>query len=186
MPLLDVVEIIGVARELRRRAGFVAPPYSAKHLLETCFPDVLVTGGNLPRGVTEIVTLNPAGERTIFYNRRSAPGTQRLGIVHGCAHLIWDLIDETRQRECRMAYEDGTHTAMERRADLFAGEILAPLPDLDAMMGESPLFPQESVDKRHFEDTVDHLASRFNLPQGFIRFRLWDLIHFRKTNYFVR
>jgi hypothetical protein len=191
MPLLDMAEIIRTARELRDRAALPGPPYSARDLMVTCFPDVLVTGAQLPTGLTELVEAGPRG-KVIFYNRKSHPSTHRVGIIHGLGHLLFDLVGdivgtEAANKRCALSFgpHQASQPAAERRADLFAGEILVPLEDLDKMI-TIELFPTDKIERQHFDDTVDNLASKFNVPVGFLRFRLWDLLQFRRSNFFIK
>jgi len=184
VPLLDVARVMSVAADLRTQAGLTTPPYSAKQLIETCFPDILVTGAPLPKGIHEMVTVDEGGRRTIFYNRRISTAAHRVGIVHGLGHLIFDLSHP--DRHCSMDFRRDRHlSADEVRADLFAGEILVPFIDLDRALGDLALFPSDPAEKRHFHDMLDHAASTFKVPPQFIRHRARDLQHLRRSSFFT-
>lgn len=177
--LLDFARIIAAAAELRTRAGATEAPYSGRAIIEKCFPHVLVTGGHLPHGVAEVVETR-GGKVTIWYNRRMTTGAHRIAVAHGLAHLVFDAPDGRLQ--CGAA--SSGRVPAERRADLFAGELLAPLADLDRHF-VGGLFPRMPVDRLAFDDEVDHAASKFKIPTGFLRWRLHDLAQLRKTHFRV-
>jgi hypothetical protein len=177
--LLDFAGIAAAAAELRERAGVETAPYSGRAIIERCFPHVLVTGGELPRGVAEVVETR-GGKATIWYNRRMNTAAHRVAVAHGLAHLIFDA--PSGRLECGAS--SSSAGAPERRADLFAGELLTPFADLDRHF-EGEIFPRDPVDRRVFDDEVDHAASKFKVPAGFLRWRLYDLLHLRKTNFRV-
>jgi len=182
VPLLDFVEIAVRAREVRQAAGYTRGPVSARTLMEKCYPDVLVTGQNLPANLMELVEVGRHG-RAIYYNRRHNTAAHRVGIIHGLAHLLYDL---PASLSCPLEFQSGaTVDVRERRADLFAGEVLMPLVELDAKF-KGLLFPRDPVDKQAFDDDVDHAASTFKVPPGFVRFRLFDLAKLRSSNFYVR
>lgn len=178
MRLVDFSRVVAVTYDLRQRVGKKGSYYSAKEIIEECFPDVMVTGAALPPGIAEVVEVR-GGQKTIFYNRRINPMAQRVAITHGLAHLLFDLGPD--RRECSRDNERMSTQPIERRADLFAGELLAPLDELDEHFDE--IFPREPVAKQHFDDEVDHVASTFKVPPGFLRWRLFDLAWLRKTNF---
>lgn len=181
MPLLDLARIMATAADLRAQAGLKEPPFSARHLIEECFPDILVSGAKLPRGVAEVVSVGAEGRRTILYNRRMSTSAHRVGIVHGLGHILFDL--HTEPREC--ALSTGRHLLPEEvRADLFAGEILVPFVQLDKLLPH-PLFPRDPVARRHFDDMLDHAASTFKVPSAFMRQRARDLQLLRRTRFFT-
>lgn len=193
MPIIDLAGVLGRARHCRERAGFVGkqPPYSTRRVVETCFPSVMVTGTDgLPRGCVELAFVGPSGQRTIFYRRGLAHPTQRVGIAHGLHHLAVDLRLGT-SAECNLGLRELERRGnveqdpIELACDVFAGELLVPTDVLDAM-APAALFPAAPAEEHHFLDEVDSLASRFNVPAGFLRWRLWDLLHLRRTNYNAR
>jgi Zn-dependent peptidase ImmA (M78 family) len=174
---------MSVAAELRTSAGFKHPPYSARNLLKTCFPDILVTGEKLPRRVAEIVHVID-GKRTILYNRSHSPPEHRVSVLHGLAHIIFDSGAERLQ--CSLPTGPQRHRApAEVRADLFAAEVLTPFAELDAFFRGEKLFPRDPIARRHFDDTVDGAASHFNVSVIFMRWRVRDLAHLRRTSFKV-
>jgi len=183
--LVSFGRVVAAAHRLRERAELTKPPYSARTLIERCFPALVVTGESLPRGVFEATTIHD-GKRIIVYNRRINTAAQRVAIAHGLAHLLFDLVDKRGRLECHgveaREAAGGNHDAVERRADLFAGELLVPFDDLDAHF-EGDLFPRSPAARRVFDDDVDHVASTFKVPPGFVRWRLFDLAWLRKTNF---
>lgn len=183
MPLLDYAAITAKARNLRRKAKLNGPPYSSKLLLERCFPEIHVTGQKLPERVTEIADVTD-GKRTIFYNSRLLAPEHRVGVVHGLAHHLFDLTESRMECELRFTEHQADQQMRERRADLFAAEILVPMVDLDQLIGPA-LEPKKPVDFQMFNDEVDHLSSRFNVPRDFLRWRISDLMHLRRTNFFL-
>jgi Zn-dependent peptidase ImmA (M78 family) len=72
----------------------------------------------------------------------------------------------------------------ERRADVFAAEVLVPLEELHDMMPRH-LRPRTAANKRALADIVDRAASRFNVPRSFIRWRMKDLLHLRRSSFFL-
>lgn len=184
--LLDLATIFAAARDARQSCDFEEPPYSTTVLVEVLLPGVLVTGTHaLPPKVIEQVVVAPEG-RTIFYNRKVATGAQRVGIAHAVAHLLFDASGGPMSRGCAINFSSGQLSldTAERRADLFAGEVLLPMVELDALAGPA-LFPKDPVGAQEFDDLVDQCASRYKVPPGFVRWRLWDLLHLRRTNFFV-
>ena len=139
-----------------------------------------MTGGDLPRGIAEVVEADDQGDVTLFYNRRINTSAQRVAIAHGLGHIVFG---DLARRRCSA---DGRHRPAEehaeRRADLVAAELLVPLHELDPAAGPE-LFPREPVAKQAFDDSVDQLASWFQVPPGFVRWRLWDLVHLRRSNF---
>lgn len=182
MPLIDLAEILAVARDARAASGQTGPPYSTDTLIQALAPDVLVTGAELPTRILEQVLIAD-GKRTIFYNRKVNSPAQRVGIAHGLAHVVFDLF--TGARPCGVNYQSAQMPLApeERRADLFAGELLVPLVDLDRMLDGQPIFPRDPADRHAFDDLIDNFASRFKVPAGFLRWRAWDLMHLRRTNF---
>ncbi len=190
VPLLDLSAVASRAYLVRHRCGFVgaAPDYSTVTVHRVCFPDVRVTGARLPRGVIAMCEAG-IGRRTIYYNRAEPQSAQRVGIAHEFHHLLTDLKHpaEHDMRECNLgarALEAAGYlpnSPTEIACDLFAGELLVPFDVLD---GYAPdvLFPDELPLQQAFEDEVDRLASRFNVPVPFMIWRLRDLQHLRLTS----
>lgn len=171
-----LLSMMGVAWDTRLKARVMRPPYSTQAIVGTVFPDVLVTGEYLPRGVHEVVNADKDKGRTIFYSRRLTNGARRIAIMHGCAHFMWDIAEG-----CSPARGKGAHRAFrEQRADLYAGEVLVPLEELHARMGPHPLFPDDPVERRAFRDDVDRCSSTFNVTRTFLLWRLRHLVAFRK------
>lgn len=186
MPLIDVGTILGRAAWVRHKAGLndLDPPYSTRHVLETLFPGIAVTGSDdLPRGVTEMA-LASEGNRVILYSRRATHSLQRVAILHGLHHHIADLKWDFGNRECNQArrqleLDRGEIDPIELACDHFAGEVLVPFHVLDRF---APPPPPDAASTAKYEDEVDHLASRFNVPRSFMRWRLHDLQLLRDGN----
>lgn len=176
--LLDFIAITTRARQLRTASGQARGAISSRLLLETCFPRVRVTGERLPRPVRETVTARPDGSATIVYNRKLDTPTQRVAVVHGLGHLVFDL-DEGGELRCD---EGAELVASERRCDLFAAEVLAPLDEIDALFPGS-LRPRSAAGKSALADDVDYVASRLRVPAKLVRERLRDLVWIRKTSW---
>lgn len=188
--LLDYAMVIGRAAWVRHRAGYIGakPPYSTKHLLETVFPEIPVSGADLPRGVTEMAIVDESGRRAIFYARGVHHASQRVGLMHGLYHHLSDLKVDPGLKECSLPLrklgriDSKMNDPVERACDLFAAEILVPLDVLDPL-APAVLFQRGASLKSALADEVDHLASRFNVPVGFMRWRLWDLHNIRQTHF---
>jgi Zn-dependent peptidase ImmA (M78 family) len=179
--LLNILEILSSASGARSRAALTRPPFSTHHIQDACFPDVLVTGDVLPEGVAEMV-IEQGDKRTIIYNRRLPVPTQRVAIAHALGHLAFDDAIGNVHRD---AVRYNSSNMVERRADLFAGELLVPLSEIDRVF-DTALFPTDPVEVRVFDDAVDRCASLFAVPTRFIRWRLWDLLHLRRSNFFIK
>lgn len=192
MPLVDYSKIIGRAAWVRSRAGLEGkdPPYSTRTIIETVFPDVAVTGADLPRHIAEMATSDKHG-RALFYNRSHAAPMQRVGLAHGLYHHISDIREEPGLRECDLSARKLSEivkdfaSELERSCDLFAGELLVPLHVLDRFAPD-PLWGEGALPKAALEDEYDHLASRFNVPRWFAKWRLWDLHALRRSNFYHR
>lgn len=190
MSLLDLSAIAARAYIIRHRCGFIGaePHYSTNVVHRAFFPDVHITGANLPSGVVAMCEAGLGGRRTIFYNRREPPASQRVGIAHEFHHLLTDLkspeFHETREcntstRQLEAAGYLPTSMA-EIACDLFAGELLVPFDVLDRYAPDI-LFPTELPLQQAFEDEVDRIASKFNVPTPFMAWRLRDLQQLRAT-----
>lgn len=191
MGLLDFGLIEGRAQWVRKECGLLEadPPYSTTIITERFWPHVPITGANLPNGVTEMVVRD--GRRTqLYYSRKVGAPSQRLGILHGCYHLLSDLAETEGIRECNLSdrkfrQRAALESPIEIACDLFAGAVLVPFDTLDAAAPDD-LFPSDSVARRAFDDECDRLASRFGVPAGFIRWRLVDLAKLRQSHFFIR
>jgi len=192
MPLLDFRVIQRRATLLRQRAGLAdaGPPYHT-HDLFAAVPDLSVAGADLPRGVLEMAERTPDGRRILWYARGAPPPLQRVALAHGLYHFMTDLAGPERAvRECNAAMreleEAGKLSAnpIERACDLFAGELLVPFAVLD-QVAPMTLFPEEPAAQARWADQVDELASLFNVPPSFMRWRLWDLSLLRRSNFYV-
>lgn len=177
----QVIAIVAVVLDWRKKVGAAKPPYSTRALMRACFPDVLVTGAALPKNVFELVQVH-GSERTVFYKRFIPTGTQRVAIAHAAAHLVFDAANS----ECATPTWSRRGVAIptspdlrERRADLVAAEYLAPLDEIDKLLPEE-LAPTDENDRQHLDDEIDHVASRFHVPQKFLIWRLPDLENYRR------
>jgi hypothetical protein len=190
--MVDVAGVLGRARFCREKAGFAGkgPPYSTRKVIETCFKGLGVTGADLPTGLIEMVERHRSGKRVLFYKRGIPPALQRVGIAHGLHHFLSDLKHAPGLSECntRLRWLEKSaqlsQDPIEVACDLFAGELLVPFDVLDDLAPRS-LFPKDRVKDHIFRDEVDHLSSKFNVPVGFMRWRLFDLLHLRRTHFFI-
>jgi Zn-dependent peptidase ImmA (M78 family) len=173
--LIDIARVMAAARDLRVGQA----PYSTHAVLTAHFPDILVTGADLPENIHEQVSVLDE-ERTILYNRRLSSAMRRVAVMHGLGHILFDLHAQ------RMCQTQGTGSHAERleelRADYFAGELLAPLSDVDQAFKGVALFPRDPLARRHFEDQLDHVASRLHLPRAMLRARARLLSRLRKCS----
>lgn len=186
--LLDYATIIGRAAWVRHQAGFIgkAPPYSSRHLLEKVFPNIPVAGTSLPKGVTEMAVAQE-GRRALFYSRKFPHTHQRVGLIHGLYHHLSDIKQDVGIRECSLIVRnEGRRTRVvdpvELACDLFAAEVLTPLDVLDEYAPDV-LFSRDAEIRGALDDEIDNLASRFNVPVGFMRWRLMDLRAMRRSHY---
>lgn len=136
-------------------------------MLDTCFPDVVVTGRVLPIGFNEVVARTPEGP-IIIYNRHMPVARQRLAIAHALAHLLFD--DESSC--CRPGFVGDN--LVEDRADRFARELLVPLLDLRLLVVRWP--SNDNAAHECYLDHVDELASHFNVPSYVIDERIRELV----------
>lgn len=193
--LLDVGEIEGRAAWIRKACGMTELPdrgFSTQPITERFFKNVSITGDrDMPRGITEMV-FRDRGRFALYYSRKVGAPSQRLGILHGCYHTLTDLAVVDGSRECNL--EDRKFRQRERQhetpaevaCDLFAGALLVPFHLLD-QLAPTVIFPGAiGSDERHvFDDEVDVLASRFQVPAGFMRWRLFDLFKLRQTHFYI-
>ena len=187
--MLDYATIIGRAAWVRHQAGYIGekPPYSSRHIIETVFPKIAVAGSDLPHGVTEMAVADK-NRRALYYNKKVPHSTQRVGLIHGLYHHLSDIKAEAGLRECNLQLRElavrveRLRDPVELACDLFAAEVLVPL-DVLHRMAPDHLFPKDAKRRAAVDDEVDHLSSKFNVPKGFMRWRLFDLLHFRRTHY---
>ena len=194
MSLVDYATIIGRAAWVRSQAGYLddaPPPYSSRHILERVFPKIAVAGADLPKGVTEMAVAEK-GKRALFYSRKVSHPHQRVGLIHGLYHHLSDIKDSVGLRECnltlrKLSQQTGSEfkDPLELACDLFAAEVLVPLDVLDRL-APNKLYTDDRIGKEALKDETDHLASKFNVPRGFVRWRLWDLGCLRRSNFFLR
>lgn len=158
--------IVEVAAGIRARAGQWDPAFSTGTIVDRCFPGVMVTGGSLPDGVDEMVTLTDGGPVIVY--RRDLPGPmQRFVIAHALAHIVYDDFSDAA-RPGRLAIPEH-----EARADAFAAELLAPLHLVAGYVGVMPSANPE--DHEIYLDHVDEIASRFSVPAHVIDSRIRQL-----------
>lgn len=189
--IVDYARIIGLAAWVRQRAKLIGekPPYSTRHILETVFPKIAVAGdATMPKGITEMAVADK-GRRALFYSKKVTHSVQRVGLMHGLYHHLADMRTGVGLiRECNLTsrtlgrYEPSTRDPLELSCDLFAAEVLIPFDVLDEMAPSIP-FSSDPKIRAALDDETDHLSSRFNVPKGFMRWRLYDLIYFRKTHF---
>jgi hypothetical protein len=192
--LVDYARIIGLAAWVRQKAGIVGlpPPYSTRRIMESAFPKIAVAGdASMPKGVTEMAISDDRGRRALFYSKKVSHPVQRVGLMHGLFHHLTDMKTGMGLiRECNLVvralgqYEPPMKDPLELSCDLFAAEVLIPFDVLDEIAPEIP-FSRDPKVRAAVDDEIDTLSSRFNVPKGFMRWRLYDLIHFRKTHFNV-
>lgn len=162
-----MVDVVGVASDLRARARQNVPAFSTKAILAEAFPDALVTGRTLPDGIDEVVSITATGP-VILYRRELTIPAQRFAIAHAIAHLIFDRDAGV----CRPGYVGDPER--ESRADHFACELLVPFVVLLPMIEAQPT-DTVSVSREVYLDHVDDLASRFHVPAWVIDQRIREL-----------
>lgn len=158
--------MVVTAAALRVRANQLTPPYSVRAIALEVFPDALITGRPLPNGVHEIVTLTDQGP-LIMYHRALPTCDQRIAIGHALGHLIRDV-----------AYGRLTGFAdpfVERRADDFSCELLAPIEEIDRHVTDYPRHADWIETQIHL-DTVDELAAKFHVPQWVVNRQIATLM----------
>lgn len=192
MPIVDYQRVIGRAAWVRTRAGLhdADPPYSTNQIMSTVFPAIRVEQADLPAGMIEMAERR--GRRaTLYYSSKVPHTTQRVGIIHGLHHLLVDMKVEGGIAECNVNAKQLERVGalsqdpVELACDLFAAEVLVPLHRLDEYAPDA-LFPRDPRDKPVFEQECNRLASRFNVPLGFMRWRLFDLAQMRRSNFALR
>lgn len=164
MHLSTTVEI---AAELRLRAGQIEPPFSTRKIVSACFPKALVTGGQLPALVHEIVTSYPDGPVIVYARSLSGP-EQRFAIAHALAHLLFDDAGA-----CMSPGRAGVSDS-EARADAFAADLLAPLELLRRLVTRMP--STDSEEHEIYLDHVDEIASTFSVPAHVIDSQIRRLV----------
>lgn len=162
-----VKSVVEVARQLRREAKQTRPPFSTHKIVETAFPDAVVSGRPLPPGVLELVSMTANGP-VIIYARHLPVPQQRFVIAHALAHLLFDGTNAfIRQGERR-------NMAVEDRADWFAEELLAPVSRLRRCVR---VYPTDNAKCVHvYLDHVDEIASRFVVPSAVIDKRIRSMV----------
>jgi Zn-dependent peptidase ImmA (M78 family) len=187
--LIDYATVIGRAAWVRHQAGFIGhePPYSTRQVFEIVFPNIAVAGADMPRGLTEMAVAEKTG-RAVYYNRHVHHPLQRVGLMHGLYHHLTDIKGELGLRECNVTVRQleirsrSQKDPVELACDLFAAEILIPLDVLDEY-APADLYARDAVAKQALEDEYDTLASRFNVPKGFMKWRAHDLRALRRSHY---
>jgi len=163
--------IASIAESLRRRAEQLEPAFSTRQIIDACFPGTIVTGRHLPRGVDDVVKVDPRAFRThraphvIVYQRELPTSHQRHAIAHALGHIIFDGAEH---RGCQH-YD----AARELRCDRFADELLVPLVEIRPYVCA---WPSPDPDAHEvFLDMVDQIASHFHVPSSCIHRRIQDL-----------
>lgn len=165
------------AHDLRRQAGLEEPPYSTRHLVDSCFPEILVTGRHLPAGIDELLTVTDSGP-VIYYHRGLSSADQRFAIAHALGHVLFDL--EAVERRC-MPGRPGDPDA-ELRADLFAAELLVPALEVDPYVGMG-VRPSDPAGEAVWLDMIDEIASHFNAPSWVVEAQVAAALHLRRIGH---
>lgn len=158
--------LVEIAADLRYRSNQTVPAFSTRQIIESCFPDVLVTGSALEPDIDELVATTTNGP-VILYRRNLPTVEQRFAIAHGLAHLIFD----GASGKCRPGYVGDP--MREQRADRFATELLVPLDELRPFVRRwpSPMPPDHEL----YLDMVDEIASHFRVASLVIDQRIREL-----------
>lgn len=173
---------------IHREMGYTVPPYSVSNVMESLFPEVDVVGRpNMTQHA--VIEVYPAalanGKRAVIaYNENDHHSTQRFSIAHELAHWLFDFRRGAFiPTESALACGGGRKSVLERRADYFAAELLAPLWVLDGMVSFG-VFPdkedEDAVARR--DQQIQRLASRFNLSMKAMRNRVYSLHYWRKIS----
>lgn len=165
-----------VAASLRRRSEQVEPHYSTTTIIDSCFPNMTVTGMRLRGGLHEAVRVDEGGlldgrghrrRHVLVYNRALPHDEQRFAIAHGLAHVIFD---GATPRAC------STYDAeRERRCDEFAETLLVPLEELEPYVCRNPDHRGLEHQTDVYQDMVDMIASHFHAPARIIHKRIQEL-----------
>lgn len=189
--IIDYQRVMGLARWVRDRCAYLDsdPPYSSKHVFDTCFPKIAVTGSRtLPRNCVEMALHEKSTKRrAVLYKRGLVAQEHRFATLHGLYHHLSDLRVDYGLRECNEKRREnesaiGAREPIEVECDQFAAEVLVPLEILDRF-APTVLYSDNPVQKRALEDARDHLASRFNVTDKLMAQRLYELNLLRKSYY---
>jgi Zn-dependent peptidase ImmA (M78 family) len=99
-----------------------------------------------------------------------------------------DIKGEVGLRECNVVMRRlgdrmvAHRDPVELACDLFAAELLMPLEVLDRLAPD-PLWGKGALPRQALEDEFDALASRFNVPRGFAKWRCFDLHALRQSHF---
>lgn len=156
------------AKILRGNAGLTGPAFSLQKILNTCYPDAIVTGHEFPDGIDEAVARTPEGI-VILYRRSLSNGAQRFAVAHAIGHLMFDA-DAEPDEHGRAGSPDA-----ELRADDFAAELLVPLDVLarHLLIGLRPDAPDQ---RQIYLDHCDQLAHFFQVESSLIDQRIRQLV----------
>lgn len=163
--------IAAIAESLRRRSGQAEPSFSTRQIIDECYPETVVTGRLLPKGVDDLVRVDEAAFRShraphvIVYGRGLATEEQRHAIAHALGHIIFD---GASYRGC----VDFNH-ARELRCHRFADELLAPIERLREYVCAWPSRDPEKHET--YLDMVDQIASHFHAPTSCIQRQIREL-----------
>jgi Zn-dependent peptidase ImmA (M78 family) len=146
-------------------------------------PDVTVTAWALPVGYDGLSRIDAAGHRSILYSDRLDHVAARPVIAHEIAHHLTDLpLARVGERGCAApGFDDDTvdwiHVPEhEDFCDLLAGELLAPLArlieDVDDGAELKPPRRGNEAGRIRWINWIHRLASKYNVPEGFIEWRL--------------
>lgn len=189
--IIDYQRVMGLARWVRDRCGYLDadPPYSSKHVFDTLFPHIAVTGSRtLPHNAIEMALHEKSTKRrAVLYKRGLAAQEHRLATLHGLYHHLSDLRVDYGLRECNTKRREnetalGDREPIEVECDQFGAEVLVPLEVLDRF-APTILYSNNVAQKRALEDSLDHLASRFNVTTKLMSQRLYELNLLRKSYY---
>lgn len=173
-------ELNTLTETILRQSGQIGPPYCPRRLLSDLYPESLVTGGDLPLGVDEAVSVSADGP-TLIYQRSLPPYVRRLAIAHGAAHVF--LGDFQRRRRARCRPGESGERDLEQRADDFAAALLVPLRDLSSRFRAwhaVPLDVDRELARHTWLDRLDQLSELFAVNVSTILRRVGHLRSFQE------
>jgi hypothetical protein len=181
-------EVQAVIHAIFTKMGYRKPKFSTSAMMEKLFPQVEVVGGDT-RGHHALIEVYPkplpSGRRAVItYNEKAHASTHRFSIAHELAHFIFDTeYGEKSPEKSVCTHGPGEKPASERRADYFASELLVPLWILDEMVDfEIRVRSNDPEAERARDQKIQRLASRFEVSLACMKFRVFDLDHWRKMS----
>jgi len=165
-------QIIATVSYIHRRMGFYHPPFSFQRFFQL-FPDYQIVPARLPQGFDGELLLRQ-GKKVIRYRLGSRERTIRFTLAHEIAH---SFLHRDSSHRCQISrrvriYHPSSRTPREREADIFALELLVPMPMLDRV---APALEKEKIRK-----LAPELAGIFGINTQTMLARLSDLLIYRE------